>query len=80
MSVDKYRFEDKNSKEYLDCKEKSIKNGFIVFEKVKGHAFRPIIPLCQQCTKEEYDYKKELEYGILFLRNQNYVSKKFYQN
>jgi len=32
-----------------------------------------------QCTKEEYDYKKELEYGILFLRNQNYVSKKFYQ-
>lgn len=46
MSVDKYRFEDKNSKEYLDCKEKSIKNGFIVFEKVKGHAFRPIIPLC----------------------------------
>lgn len=33
-----------------------------------------------QCTKEEYDYKKELEYGILFLRNQNYVSKKFYQN
>lgn len=33
-----------------------------------------------QCTKEEYNYEKELEYGILFLRNQNYVSKKFYQN
>lgn len=33
-----------------------------------------------QCTKEEYDYKKELEYGILFLRNKNYVSKKFYQD
>lgn len=33
-----------------------------------------------QCTKEEYDYEKELEYGILFLRNQNYVSKKFYQD
>ena len=32
-----------------------------------------------QCTQEEYDYKKELEYGISFLRNQNYVSKKFYQ-
>lgn len=45
MSVDKYKFEDRNSKEYLDCKEKSIKDGFIVFEKVKGYAFRPIIPL-----------------------------------
>lgn len=33
-----------------------------------------------QCTKEEYNYKKELDYGIIFLRNQNYVSKKFYQN
>lgn len=33
-----------------------------------------------QCTKEEYNYMKELEYGILFLRNQNYVSKKFYQD
>lgn len=33
-----------------------------------------------QCTKEEYDYRKELEYGIIFLRNQNYVSKKFYQD
>lgn len=32
-----------------------------------------------QCTKEEYDYVKELEYGISFLRNQNYISKKFYQ-
>lgn len=45
MSVDKYKFEDRNSKEYLDCKEKCIKDGFIVFEKVKGYAFRPIIPL-----------------------------------
>lgn len=32
-----------------------------------------------QCTKEEYDYKKELDYGIMFLREQKYVSKKFYQ-
>ena len=31
-------------------------------------------------TKEEYDYKKELEYGISFLREQKYVSKKFYQD
>lgn len=34
----------------------------------------------RQCTKEEYDYKKELDYGILFLREQKYVSKKFYQD
>lgn len=33
-----------------------------------------------QCSKEEYDYEKELEYGIQFLREQNYVSKKFYQD
>ena len=32
------------------------------------------------CEKEEYDYTKELEYGILFLRDKNYVSKKFYQD
>ena len=33
-----------------------------------------------QCTKEEYNYMKELEYGILFLREQKYASKKFYQS
>lgn len=33
-----------------------------------------------KCTKEEYDYEKELEYGIMFLREKNYVSKKFYQD
>ena len=33
-----------------------------------------------QCSQEEYDYKKELKYGISFLQNQNYVSKKFYQS
>lgn len=33
-----------------------------------------------RCSKEEYNPKKELEYGILFLRNQNYASKKFYQD
>lgn len=32
------------------------------------------------CTKEEYDYGKELEYGIMFLRDQKYISKKFYQD
>lgn len=33
-----------------------------------------------RCSKEEYDYKKELEYGIMYLRKQKYVSKKFYQD
>lgn len=33
-----------------------------------------------RCTKDEYDYEKELEYGIMFLREQNYTSKKFYQD
>lgn len=32
------------------------------------------------CTKEEYDFEQELEYGINYLRNLNHVSKKFYQN
>lgn len=32
------------------------------------------------CTKEEYDFEQELEYGISYLRNMNHVSKKFYQN
>lgn len=33
-----------------------------------------------KCSKEEYDYEKELEYGIMYLREKNYVSKKFYQD
>lgn len=33
-----------------------------------------------RCCKDEYDYKKELEYGIMFLRERNYVRKKFYQD
>lgn len=32
-----------------------------------------------RCSKEEYDYTKELDYGISFLRERNYVSRKFYQ-
>lgn len=32
-----------------------------------------------RCSKEEYDYEKELENGIMFLREKNYASKKFYQ-
>ena len=31
------------------------------------------------CSKEEYDPQKELENGIMYLRNMNHISKKFYQ-
>ena len=31
------------------------------------------------CSKEEYDSQKELENGIMYLRNMNHISKKFYQ-
>ena len=33
-----------------------------------------------KCSSDEYDYQKELEYGIMFLREQKYYSKKFYQD
>jgi hypothetical protein len=33
-----------------------------------------------KCSKEEYDYEKELKYGITFLKERKYVSKKFYQD
>lgn len=32
------------------------------------------------CDEEEYSWKKEMEYGTLFLRQLKYVSKKFYQD
>ena len=32
------------------------------------------------CFKEEYDPKKELENGIIYLRNMKHISKKFYQD
>ena len=32
------------------------------------------------CSKEEYDPKKELENGIVYLRNMKHISKKFYQD
>lgn len=31
------------------------------------------------CSKDEYDPQKELENGIMYLRNMNHISKKFYQ-
>lgn len=33
-----------------------------------------------RCSKEVYNPEKELEYGIMYLREQKYVSKKFYQD
>ena len=33
-----------------------------------------------KCTKEEYDYMKELEYGITFLKEKKYINKKFNQD
>ena len=33
-----------------------------------------------KCIGEEYSYEKELKYGIAFIKNQTYFSKKFYQN
>lgn len=32
------------------------------------------------CSKDEYDPKKELENGIIYLRNMKHISKKFYQD
>ena len=31
------------------------------------------------CSKDEYNPQKELENGIIYLRNMNHISKKFYQ-
>lgn len=33
-----------------------------------------------KCSNEAYNPEKELEYGIMYLREQKYVSKKFYQD
>lgn len=41
------------------------------YESKQSHIFK--------CSKKEYDYEKELEYGIKYLREQKYISKKFYQ-
>ncbi len=45
MCVNKQIFDDRNTKDYFNYKQDSISNNLIVFEKSKGHAFRPIIPL-----------------------------------
>ena len=44
-AVNKRTFDSKDSLEYISFSKESIMNGYIVFEKEKGHAYRPIIPL-----------------------------------
>lgn len=44
-SVEKKVFDSKNSPEFISYSKESSANGYIVFEKTKGHAYRPIIPL-----------------------------------
>lgn len=42
------------------------------YESYRGQIYR--------CSKEEYNYVDELNYGIMYLREQKYISKKFYQD
>lgn len=44
-SIEKKCFDSKDSPEFISYSKKSYVNGYIVFEKSKGHAYRPIIPL-----------------------------------
>lgn len=43
--IDKKTFDSKESPEFISYSKNSISNGYIVFEKEKGHAYRPLIPL-----------------------------------
>ena len=44
-TVDKKIFDSKDSPEFISYSQNAVSNGYIVFEKEKGHAYRPIIPL-----------------------------------
>ncbi len=44
-SIEKKVFDSKDSPEFITYSKASSANGYIVFEKAKGHAYRPIIPL-----------------------------------
>ena len=44
-AVDKVVFDSKDSPEFISFSKESLSKGYIVFEKEKGHAYRPIIPL-----------------------------------
>lgn len=44
-TIDKKAFDSKASLEFISYSKNAISNGYIVFEKEKGHAYRPLIPL-----------------------------------
>lgn len=44
-SIEKKVFDSKDSPEFTTYSKASSANGYMVFEKAKGHAYRPIIPL-----------------------------------
>lgn len=44
-SIEKKIFDSKDSPEFISFSKEASANGYIVFEKSKGHAYRPIIPL-----------------------------------
>lgn len=44
-TIEKQVFSSKDSPEFIAYSKDAISNGYIVFEKEKGHAYRPIIPL-----------------------------------
>lgn len=44
-AIEKQVFDSKDSPEFIAYSKNSLANGYVVFEKEKGHAYRPIIPL-----------------------------------
>lgn len=44
-AIEKQVFDSKDSEEFISFSKNAISKGYIVFEKEKGHAYRPIIPL-----------------------------------
>ena len=44
-AIEKQVFDSKDSPEFIAYSKDAVSNGYIVFEKEKGHAYRPIIPL-----------------------------------
>lgn len=44
-TIGKKTFDSKNSTEFISYSKESTSKGYIVFEKEKGRAYRPIIPL-----------------------------------
>ena len=44
-SIEKRVFDSKDSPEFISYSKEASAKGYIVFEKTKGHAYRPLIPL-----------------------------------